>query len=527
MIDHVARSIHQTRRDLAEQEASDYADPEQQAAQSDRIADELGKKRRIKYRVQTERRGGGRRPPPLSPEAIPIRVRDTGPSIHYPAGPADLLGVMRRLPVGVLDGLDSIDLCLGVEDQEESGLEADPLVGRPGQARWPGVYSGQVLGCYHRDTAKIRLMAYVYDVEMPDRSLKELFLRLQMLATFVHEVAHHYDWTTRTARGRWRMDSTTRDEIYAENVEHDWVQGCVIPYLESAYPEEVRALDAWITHHGGISISLARLAGDPRSAAEGNAVRLAFGGIPGALERLVESVDGGAELVSARIEFARELHYGEDYAEALAILERVLAEHPENEEALTLQADIAVHQEEYDRAEILCQRVISTNEKYAGAWEVLCDVHWSRRDWGKLAQTASHALPFFESDEYGRSHVLLQRARAYLELNDIQAFLRDRDALTRSGNPRRTHMRALALEAVRLLHAGDFGNALQVALQGAEGYRYPEVELVAVRFEAAHKLGRPYEAGEMSPRRIEQLRCRGYEEWADRLVEQYSLHAGT
>jgi tetratricopeptide (TPR) repeat protein len=519
----VSRSIHRTRRDFAEAQESDYADPEQRAGQLEQIVGELAKKRRIKDQIQSERRGDGCRPPPVKPGEIPIRVRDTGPCIRYPAGPTDLLGVMRRLPVGVLDGLASIDLCLGVEDQDDDALEADPLVGRPSLARWPGVYSGKVLGVYHRDTAKIRLLAYVYDREMPDCSLKELFLRLQMLATFVHEVAHHYDWTTRVARGRWLMDSTTRDEIYAENVQHEWMQRCVIPYLEAAYPEEVRTLDAWITHHGGISIPLARLAGDPRSAVEGDAIRIAFGGIPGAFEQLVESVDSGEELVSARVGFAEDLHFSEDYAEALAILERVLAEHPEHEEALTLQADIAVHQEEYDRAEALCQRVIASNEEYPRAWEVLCDVHWWRRDWGKLAQTATRALKFFEPGDYGRSRALLHRARAHLELGDIQGFERDHDSLTLCSQSRRILVDTMALEAVMLLRAGQFEEALQVALRGAEGYRCPRVELIAVRFEAAQKLGRPHEAGEMTPRHIERLRCRGYEEWADRLVEEYGL----
>src|SRR5207253_345981 len=105
--------------------------------------------------------------------------------------------------------------------------------------------------------------------------------------------------------------------------------------------------------------------------------------------------------------------------------------------------------------------------------------------------------------------------------------LRDHDCLTRCGNSRRIHAEAMALEGIRLLRAGQFENALQVALQGAEGYRCPRVELIAVRFEAAQKLGRPYVAGEMTPQHIERLRYRGYEAWADRLVEDYSLHSGT
>lgn len=370
---------------------------------------------------------------------------------------------------------------------------------------------------YHRESRLSEASLYL---SQPIASLAGDVLRGRC-TSFVHEVAHHCDWTTRIGRGRWRMDSATKNEIYAENVQHEWVQRYVIPFLEATYPEEVRALDVWITHHGGISIPLARLAGDPRSGIEGSAIRILFGGIPGAFERLVESVDGGEESVSARVRFARELHYSENYVEALAILERVLAEHPEHEEALTLQADIAVHQEQYERAEMLCQRVIANIEEYPGAWEVLCDVYWWRRDWRNLVKTATRALAFFEPGDYGWSGALLHRARACLELDDPEAFKRDRDLLMNGSDSRRAQADAMALEAVMLLRAGRFEEALQVVVEGAQGHRCPPVELIAARFEAAQKLGRSYEAGELTPSHIERLRYRGYEEWADRLVQEY------
>jgi tetratricopeptide (TPR) repeat protein len=382
-----------------------------------------------------------------------------------------------------------------------------------------------VLGVYHGDTARIRLFAYVYDGRMPDRPIKELYLRLHMLATLMHELAHHYDYMARIARGRWRADSSTKKEIYAEKIEHGWVQRYVVPYLEAAYPEEVRALDRWITRHGGTSIPLSLLAGDPRKTKERKGARLFFG-VPGAFERLVEEVIRSE--VTTRFEFARQLHYAEQYAEALAILQRILAEDPGHSEALTLQADIAVHQKEYALAEELCERVLSANPREVDAWLVLADLHWFRRDWGKLHQVATRAVALFDAGTYDWLKSLGHRARARLELGDVDGLEADLETLAPPWCPRRSAAEAQGLRAVMLLRLGRLEEALQTAFAGLHQFpperfwRYTR-ELVAVRFEAAHRLGRPSETGELTPRDLERLRWRGYEAWVDRLCAEYGL----
>ena len=74
--------------------------------------------------------------------------------MHYPAGPEDLREVLRRLPPGVANGIEAIELSLGREVQEaydeEKGLDldSDPFVGRKGMAALPGVHGGYVLGMY-------------------------------------------------------------------------------------------------------------------------------------------------------------------------------------------------------------------------------------------------------------------------------------------------------------------------------------------------------------------------------------------
>src|SRR6266849_3948559 len=158
----MSRSIHRTRRELAEAKERDYADAEQRERELQAIAEQLEKKRRIKGQVQSERRIDEGLRTPVSPEAIPINVRDESDFVHYPAGVEDIRELMRRLPVGVLDGIRSIDLCLGREDQADMAEEwpndkADPFVGRVGVELWTGVFSGRTLGRYHGPTARIRL----------------------------------------------------------------------------------------------------------------------------------------------------------------------------------------------------------------------------------------------------------------------------------------------------------------------------------------------------------------------------------
>jgi hypothetical protein len=199
----VARSIHTTRRDLEEARQWLFADRERREAELKQLREQLSKKRQIKDTVKERRVRQDVLSVAASPESISIRMADQSASVHYPAGPADVLAVLRRIPSGVLEGLVSIDLCLGSEIQEESeedleGAFCDPLIGRIGFEHLPAVYCGRILGQYHPDSARIFLCAYVYDENLPEREMWELYLRLSMLATLVHEIGHHYDMSARS-----------------------------------------------------------------------------------------------------------------------------------------------------------------------------------------------------------------------------------------------------------------------------------------------------------------------------------------
>ncbi|TMA59646.1 MAG: hypothetical protein E6J80_03400, partial [Deltaproteobacteria bacterium] len=115
----MSRSIHRTRRELEIEERFDYADSQQRHLRLERLREQLAHKRCIKEQVKKERREVDVVPLATSPESIPIRTLDEGEFIHYPATVDDIRNVMRLLPKGVVDGLGSIEFCLGAEDQED------------------------------------------------------------------------------------------------------------------------------------------------------------------------------------------------------------------------------------------------------------------------------------------------------------------------------------------------------------------------------------------------------------------------
>lgn len=525
----MSRSIHSTHNEYRRERRFRYADEDAQHEHLQAIRESIETKQRIKSQVRSER---GKLPPanlpPAAPEAIPINIIEQGEWIHYPASPAELQGVMRRLPVGVLTGLSGIRLCLGKDYQEEeltveerAEAERDPWLGRAGFEVLPGVFGGKCLGTYWNPSARIDLYAYVYDSALPERATWELFLRLQMLSAFVHEVAHHEDYMRRVARGRWRADDTDKAEAFAEATAARWVQQCVVPYLEEAYPDAVRDLNAWVQHHGGTAIPLAMLAGNWRWDTDGKAVSVYFGSALEAFQSLAREVHQGGECTATRLQFARELHYGENYTHALSIIGRVLEEQPANPEALTLQADIFEHKGEHRQAETLVRQVVNRDENYVDAWMVLADVYEAQQDWTQLLVAAGKGIAVTDDADWERHALLAHRARGNLELQHYANLTADLETLSETRGGERS---AAPLRGLLLLRTGRYEEAFRFAESHvAEKRPYNRAVFVAVRFEAAQKLGRAAEGGELSTEVLNRLRRLHYSDWVDRLVAEYGL----
>jgi tetratricopeptide (TPR) repeat protein len=395
----MSRSIHRTRGELEDLEHGDAVDSEKRARELTKLQNELLKKRRIKSQVRDLRRSS-REPVPTSVEAIPIQECEASRHNHYPATPEDIRAVLRNLPSGISDGLEAVELRAGVEYQRELVVEnelfqsePDPLTGRQGLELMPGVFTPPLVGCYLPARNLIYLFAYVYDLGIANREIIEFYICLQMLSTFVHEVAHHFDCTSRVDRDRWRADDRDKCEIYAEDVQHDWLAKYVIPYLETSCVDQSAQLQRWLLTHVGTEVPLRLLAGDPRSTTRnGKIFTTTLFNTSGAFEDLVTAVAQKQPGDTIRIDFARNLHYAEEYDVPERILQSVLDENPKNADAIALTADIAEHRHDDSLAIELAERALAIDKGNRDALRVLTLVYERTSNWQRLFQSARRLL---------------------------------------------------------------------------------------------------------------------------------------
>ncbi len=131
----MARSIHTSHRHLEQIERTDARDPAWRERRLLRVRADLAYKRALKRQIALER-SAPVLPAGPPPDAIPIVVSDESPFLCLPASAEDVRAVIRRLPRGVLDGVRSIELCLGAEEQLDvdtdwrSPMDRDPFTGR-------------------------------------------------------------------------------------------------------------------------------------------------------------------------------------------------------------------------------------------------------------------------------------------------------------------------------------------------------------------------------------------------------------
>lgn len=461
----MSRSIHTTRRTLAELEATDFGRAERREGALERARERLARKRRIKAAVLEERR---RAATGVTLAAmVPVVVTETGDCVHHGATPDDVREVLRRLPPGVLDGLGRVELQVGLEYNREyertdpGGAEPDPILGRPGWEGFPGVWSGRVLGTYHAAGAVVRVNAHVYEATAPLREVWEILLRLDALSTLVHEVGHHYDHTMRVARGRWLAHGEDPVEMYAEDRQHVWLQMAVLLYLRAAYPAEVERVERWVAHHGGVRLPLEALAGDPRGTRKGGAMSLnaTVWSMGALLKDLFRDVARGEPLQACRTSFARFLHYRDEYAEAHRCLDTVLAEEPGHVEALTMRADILVHEGREAEALAIVLAQLERVPDDADVWEVAADAYEGLERWTDARAAATRLVALHASDRWRRYHALLQRARMAVRVGAIAEARADLATLEAEYPKRMQVKRVLQLraelEAAATVAAGD------------------------------------------------------------------------
>lgn len=466
------------------------------------------RKRRIKQLIAEERARPHdlpERAPDVAAAGVPIVVRDRDVRLHFPASPDDLRAILERVPYGTAEGLGEISLCIPLPADDSDAL--DPL-GRPALSTLSGVFSGRVLGTYFSGSiTEIALYGYVYEPDLPFRDVVEAYLRLRMLSTFVHELGHHVDRRERVARGRWRFDGDDR-ELYAEAIERAWTLDYVLPYVEEVHAASHAALERWLFEHSGVHLPIETLLGTVDGAPDTALAR--FFPVSSAFESLYDSVCRGESPPKPQLDFARDLHYGSWYDEALAVLDAVAHRHPDDDSARTLRGDIYVHLGRHAEAGALVEPVLARHPDDADALEVLADVAEHAGDWGHVRELALRRRDLLADGWQQRTADRLA-LRAAVELGAWDIFDREISEVLAACRSDRERNRVIELEALGHLRRGRPEQALALVMPIERSCIAD-----AVAIEAGHALGRAvrHERVEIV---VGWLQDRGAHAWASRL----------
>ena len=439
----LSRSIHSTYRVFLNEQKNEYTDKEIKRIKLKNIYKDVKKKQSIKKQVLLERKfSPGKRPNKfitVDLESVPINLYDLSEYIHYPSSIEDLRGVLRRLPNDIVLGLDSITLCLGKEYQEktaekdkkeDSKIHRDPFTGRICGDDVP-FYVPPVLGTYWTNTCKIFIYAFVYDEH--EIQIKEVipFLRLNMLGTFVHELAHHDDNMRRTGRGRWLGINEWKSEDYAELKEKEWAVEVVLPYLLETYPEEYMALSNWIEKNGGVNFPLHILAGERGEREIDGLIRIVFTATS-AVTDLFRNCLKGISRYEAMIEFAHDIHNGDFYEECLISLNSILKEYPNDPKALGMKSDTYIHMEQFEKAQQVAELCLSIDPRNVDALDTLCDAYQRNRDWYELYSQSTKGMD--ASEELWRKNSFIEtNVLALVHLTDFEKAKSVCDTLPEKG----------------------------------------------------------------------------------------------
>ena len=404
----MSRSIHSTQKELREARLRSYRDDKIKAAEIAEVEKELARKRCIKEAVSGSRRTEEveNAVGPAGPTSI--RIIDTAPHILHPATPEDIEAIRRRLPVGVMDGLSEILLCLGEHEQLRGGdayiWDPDPITNRRGLEILPGFYQGRIWGTYDPSACRISLHGFVADPATPSPMPTTAYFKLHILSTFVHEVAHHFDNTRRIARGRWLADEKETVQHLADHRQHDWTEICVVPHLEEAYPQEVAELLQWLEVHGRIRFALGELITDPRE--------VCFCSIELAVEELVKGVLHQTQPLEMLFNWAVHLKIADRNERAQEVIDHILAEVPGHGEALELRASILNSQGNYAQAASLALQVLACDPRNWFARTTLTRAYEGLKQWEKVIETAVESLAVFDKQN-DRFDAITSRCMAY------------------------------------------------------------------------------------------------------------------
>ena len=93
--------------------------------------------------------------------------------------------------------------------------------------------------------------------------------------------------------------------------------------------------------------------------------------------------------------------------------------------AFTLRADILVHQDRNAEALAIVDAVVARTPDNADAWEVSADVYEALARWCEMHDAASRLVRLYEGDRWPRFHALMQRVTAGIRLGDLEGARSD------------------------------------------------------------------------------------------------------
>jgi tetratricopeptide (TPR) repeat protein len=335
-------------------------------------------------------------------------------------------------------------------------------------------------------------------------------LWLEQAETLAHEAAHAWDELGRSYSDRWAMDEDERAEGYAEEAAREWTGRYAAAYFDRAHPDWARAYNEWILRHVGIPIPLARVADD---------LDRSLWGVHIGLYDLCAAWDDVAAL-DLRTELAREFHYVDDYEPARQILERVLAEDPDHRHATILMGDVAVHEEDWDRALRWTERALRLAPDDLDVHEDRVHALVGIGRWNEAAATATRGLGLEAQGDAAHARLRLDRARCLIELGDFSRAEADLEVIAAGHVPRRVAAaRALRAESLLRQQRWREGRAEATDALAAGPPTWSSALLTAVAWEAAARLGEVGTAPIPTEQHVQMLRWNGRGAWVDRLIE--------
>ena len=294
-----------------------------------------------------------------------------------------------------------------------------------GDERLPGVYCGLILGVCFWDARRIQVYGFVS--AKPLEEPWAFYLRLHMLSTLVHEVAHHEDLMKGWARDRWTGDDKHKTEWYAESRQLLWVETVVIPYLQETYPVEVALLDDWMRKHIGLVLPLRILAGDARIRAKKHGKyywRNTFGSSADAFEQFVRAIDAGQDITEARLDLAIGLHRAEELDYAQEIIALILAEHPDHVPTLVQKGWICREQKRYKEALEALEYANQLEPANSEVLDHLAQVYADMGSWDRVLALTTAVISTLPDrpvrrDAFTWRGMRILQARAYIALGEF------------------------------------------------------------------------------------------------------------